>query len=426
MPRVLFAILVLFAAQHATAAQTTAKKPAPVAKILILQPRTEQQLTGTTDVRIKFEVPKGATTPTIVYAGLGGAPWTQLKRGGEEWTAQIDTALVPNGPQKLITLTDNKRANLSINVRVENPLKVWFANLHSHTSYSDGTLIPAVAHAYARDVAKLDAFSLTDHLEAVTDDEGLDMREAAFDANEDGKFVALPGLEWTKKWGHLNIFDPKTRVWPSDPQQFYKAAADAGVVTKFNHPGDGTVTHSGLEYSEIGDKTVELMEVRQAKEELAFIRALNNGWHLAPEGSDDTHNPNWGHVKSWTGILAPGLSKRNILDALAHRHCYSTLDRNCLLTFQVNGAPMGDILREPVKEVRVAVAVDDPDAGDATAKIELFEDGVVVLTDEPNAAKRTWETTCTPKPGKHHFFAKVTQSDGNLLWSAPVWVTVAE
>ena len=259
-----------------------------------------------------------------------------------------------------------------------------------------------------------------------------------------------PSLEWTTKWGHLCIFDPKTRHWPKDAQEFYKAAADAGVVTKFNHPGDGTQTHDGLAYSEVGDKSVELMEVRGVSEEKAFIRALNLGWHLAPDGSDDTHSPNWGAVKSWTGILAPGLSKRNILDALARRHCYSTLDRNCVLTFTVNGASMGDIISEPVKEVKVAVVVDDGDDGDATtpfslipsslpavvvddgdendatAKIELFEDGVVVQTNEPNAADCRWEPACTPKPGKHYYFAKVTQADGNLIWSAPVWVTVAE
>ncbi|NLS97605.1 MAG: CehA/McbA family metallohydrolase [Planctomycetaceae bacterium] len=426
MPRILLSILVLLVAQHATAAQPAAKKATPVAKIVVVQPQADQQLTGTADVRIKVEVPEGATDPNAVYVGLGGAPWTGLKQDSGEWTAQIDTTLVPNGTQKLIVTTDNKRANTSINVTVANPLKVFFADLHAHTSYSDGTLIPAVAHEYARNIAKLDVFCLTDHQAAVDDNEWLDMREVAFDANEDGTFVAFPGLEWTKKWGHINIYDPKTRIWPADPQEFYKAAAEAGVTTKFNHPGDGTVSHDGLAYSEVGDKSVELMEVRQAKEEQAFIRALNLGWHLAPDGSDDTHSPNWGNVKSWTGILAPGLTKRNILDALARRHCYSTLDRNCVLTFTVNGASMGDIISEPVKEVKAAVVVDDGDENDATAKIELFEDGVVVQTHEADTTDCRWETTCTPKPGKHYFFVKLTQADGNLLWSAPVWVTVAE
>jgi hypothetical protein len=37
-----------------------------------------------------------------------------------------------------------------------------------------------------------------------------------------------------------------------------------------------------------------------------------------------------------------------------------------------------------------------------------------------------WKTSRKPEPGKHYYFAKVTQADGNLTWSAPVWVTVAE
>ncbi len=58
------------------------------------------------------------------------------------------------------------------------------------------------------------------------DAEWIDTREVAWDANRDGRFVAIPSLEWTKQWGHINIYDPKTRRWPEDPAEFYKAAAD--------------------------------------------------------------------------------------------------------------------------------------------------------------------------------------------------------
>jgi hypothetical protein len=119
------------------------------------------------------------------------------------------------------------------------------------------------------------------------------------------------------------------------------------------------------------------------------------------------------------------LSKQNILDALAKRRCYSTLDRNCMLMFRVNGAYPGDIVGEPVKEVEVAVRVGDPDEGDVIAKIELIQDGKVVDSDEPGKQGRCWSTTSTPAAGKHYYFVRVTQADGNLLWSAPVWVTVA-
>ena len=404
------------------------KRP-PASKVEILAPAAGAELQGNIQVRIKINPPEGQKPPTTVYFGIGGGPpWVQMKQVEQtgEWVAETDSTMIPNGPHQLTIVTDDKRAKAAIQVTLNNPLKVFFADLHSHTSYSDGTLTPVAAHEYARDVAKLDVFVLSDHLEGVDDTEWLDTREVAWDFNEDGKFVVIPGLEWTKKWGHLNIYDPKTRHWPEDPQAFYAAIAAADIVAKFNHPGDGTTSHAGLAYSEVGDKAVQMMEVRRETEEQAFIRALNAGWHIAPDGSDDTHSPNWGNCGRWTGILAPGLSKRCVWDALKNRHVYSTLDRNCQLRFMVNDAVMGSILDEPVQAVEVAVIVEDADAVDNIAKIELFEDGQVVETDEPGKSKCEWKTTHKAKPGPHYYFAKVTQEDGNMLWSAPIWVTAAE
>ena len=41
--------------------------------------------------------------------------------------------------------------------------KVFFGNLHSHTSFSDGSGIPKEAYLRARDIAKLDYLALTEH-----------------------------------------------------------------------------------------------------------------------------------------------------------------------------------------------------------------------------------------------------------------------
>jgi len=395
---------------------------APKAKVV--QPKAGHVLAGKVDVRLKLPAPLSGP----VYAGVGGPPWVKLEQVPDtnEWKGLFNSRMVPNGSHNLIVKTTNKRADTAISVKVKNPLKVYFSDLHSHTGYSDGTLLPIVAHDYARNVSKLDVYSLTDHLEQVDDTEWLDMREVAWDACEDGEFVVIPGLEWTKKAGHLNIFDPKTNHWPEDLTGFYKAAADAKVVCKFNHPGRGDKTFGGLAYSQIGDRAVQLMEVRKEEEEQAYIRALKLGWHIAPDGSDDTHRPNWGSGYAWSGILASGLSKRNILHALKNRHCYSTLDRDCILLFRVNGATMGDIITEPAKTVSVAIAVNDPDPNDQITRIELFEDGVVVQTDQPNSNHRRWKTQFGPNPGKHYYFVKITQKDGNMMWSAPVWVTVSE
>lgn len=41
--------------------------------------------------------------------------------------------------------------------------QVFFGNLHSHTSFSDGSATPEVAYTHARDVAGLDFLAITEH-----------------------------------------------------------------------------------------------------------------------------------------------------------------------------------------------------------------------------------------------------------------------
>jgi hypothetical protein len=40
------------------------------------------------------------------------------------------------------------------------------------------------------------------------------------------------------------------------------------------------------------------------------IRALDKGWHIAPEGSDDTHSPNWGNVRRSRQFRLPANLRR--------------------------------------------------------------------------------------------------------------------
>lgn len=393
-----------------------------------LHPVTGTVLRGTVEVRVMVTPAEGKSAPAVVFATMAGPPWARMTAVGDnEWLAVMDTTLVPNGERELEIITSDKRSKHRESFVLENPLRHYFADLHSHTSFSDGTLLPRVAHEYARYFAELDIFSLTDHMEQVSPEEWREIREAAWDANEDGAFVAIPALEWTTKNGHACIYDPLEYRWPREVKEFYEEAARLGVVAKFNHPGDGSKVFDGMAYSEEGDKAMQMTEVRRDTEQTAWIRALRNGWHIAPDGSDDTHSPNWGNVKSWTGVLAPGLSRRTVWHALRNRHVYSALDRNCRLSFEVCGGVMGDILEKPVRAVSVKVVVHDPDEGDITTKVELFEDGEVVeqAGATPAQAIREWTTTRKPLAGKHFYFVKVTQADGNLLWSAPVWVTVA-
>ena len=310
-------------------------------------------------------------------------------------------------------------------VAFSRPLRCFFADLHSHTSYSDGVMLPADAFRHARKVAKIDVFALTDHMGSLDEKEWTDTLRQGKRANESGQFVTLPGIEWTQKYGHACILGATTKDWPKNIAGLYKAAADRGAVLKINHPGDGTGCFDGLSYSPIGDRAVKLMEVRNPDEEKAYLRALRLGWHLAPDGSTDAHRNNWGNRGHWTVIQAPALTQKTIWEALKARHCYSTSDRNCRLFFKINDmAVMGDILVAMlVSQIRIKVLVNDPDASDQTDRIELFEDGTIIQSERPLTSVVAWETTCSPPAGNHYYFVKVIQVDGNTMWSAPIWLT---
>jgi len=157
----LFAIVVFAFVLIAASLTWAQDKPNPKAQIL--SPKADQVLTGNVEVRLTL--PPKLASP--VYAGLGGPPWVKLEKAAnaDEWIGQLNSRMVPNGGHNLIVRTTNKRADAAVSVKVANELSVYFSDLHSHTRYSDGTLLPVAAHDYARNISKLDVFSLTDHLE---------------------------------------------------------------------------------------------------------------------------------------------------------------------------------------------------------------------------------------------------------------------
>src|SRR5437773_6976888 len=96
---------------------------------------------------------------------------------------------------------------------------VFFGNLHSHTSYSDGSGTPTQAYTQARDTAKLDFLAITEHNhrlcesgaspdradgvmiatspELYTGPNNNALIPTAGRFNNDGQFVALYGQEFS-------------------------------------------------------------------------------------------------------------------------------------------------------------------------------------------------------------------------------------
>lgn len=101
------------------------------------------------------------------------------------------------------------------------PVRVFFGNLHSHTSYSDGSATPADAFRHARDEAGLDFLAVTEHNHAgapssipgnpalYNGPQATSLKSAAGRFTEDGVFVALYGQEFSSigSGNHANVFE---------------------------------------------------------------------------------------------------------------------------------------------------------------------------------------------------------------------------
>ena len=143
---------------------------------------------------------------------------------------------------------------------------------------------------------------------------------------------------------------------------------------------------------------------------------------MGADGSQDTHNETWGEEGNWTVVLARKLTREAILDAIDARRTYSTHDRNVRMTFVLDDEDMGSQLLRSAGSFPCVVDVADPDKEDTIDKIELYVDGRVAHTTEPVKRDYTWELSLAFGKGRHYCFVKVTQADGNLVYSSPIWV----
>jgi hypothetical protein len=282
---------------------------------------------------------------------------------------------------------------------------------------------------------------------------------ADFSAAHPG-FLAVYGLEWgvINNGGHLNIFNTSellgwelngsaqlladTLTRKSDYPALYALMRERGWAGQFNHPalsGQFVVNGAAFGYSEDGDQAMALCEVlnssafstnanetetRRSNYELACNKALEAGYHLAFSTDQDNHCANWGaSYTNRTGILVPAgtaLSHASFIDALRARRVFATMDKGSQLVLTANGRLMGE--RFTNSGTLTLVANFASTAGKQVASVVMFE-GVPGRNGTVSQLSTSANTTITPAPGEHFYYARVTQADGNILWSAPVWVT---
>jgi hypothetical protein len=326
---------------------------------------------------------------------------------------------------------------------------VFFGNFHSHTSFSDGASIPDKAYEFARNEAGLDFLAITDHsnlmdfqFEPRKSRKWAELHRSADENTKNGEFAAFAGYEmtWYGNQGHMNVYDTElfetagNMVFDNVQNLYDFLSKDPAVIAQWNHPWDASDSLVKFSpYHEGFDKVLKLVEARAIEVPTKspmhyykdYILALDLGWHVAPAGSEDNHKPNWGRAKQEgryvrTAFVAEKLTREHIFDAIRNYRVYTTTDANMKVIYRVNDQMMGSILTNP-SQLTFDIHVTDPDPDDIIATIEILtEGGAVVYTHSADAS--TVHITPTLPADKKYYFLRVTQADGEMAITAPVWV----
>jgi hypothetical protein len=304
---------------------------------------------------------------------------------------------------------------------------LYYGDLHSHTSYSDGVGVPRYAFAFARDSAGIDVLAITDHGELLDTSEWNDTKTQADSATVPGIFVGIAGFEWTDwNYGHVNVLGTQdfasTFICPTLESLYHWLASRPEGIGQFNHPAPWCF--DTFRYQAIGDAGIALCEMHDNLQSYCYHIALDSGWHVGMAAGQDNHWWNWGLGWQTTGIWAESLSRSSILSALRKMRTYGTLDRNLAFRFTANDSEMGSTIANG--DIRFWLAAYDPDSADCIRRMEVITnrnevlDSVVFAADTHHVEWRT--TTHTGSSERRYFFAKVTLDDtGVYALSSPVW-----
>jgi hypothetical protein len=341
---------------------------------------------------------------------------------------------------------DNEDLNNRTHPHIGN-YTVFYGGFHSHSGFSpDARGTPEDAYRYARCVAGLDFFGLSDHDKDLTLSRFDSVKAAADRYNADGFFAALWGFEWSSYiFGHVTVVGTKDFASSTDPQtqtfqQLCSWLLARNCFAILNHPGEGDKFRPEFDHFQgpACDKIVGV-ELWNLYKDFRYYyyaggydssddskgyydEALSHGWKIGAAGGFDDHYGTWGTINDWrVAVLAHELTRQDIFDAMTARRFYSTLDKNIALSFAIAGREMGSTIPAAVA-LPLAIRATDGDG-------EIYSE--VVVFDRNHAVRRAWiidaasvaiDDTLIVANGDY-YYVKITQRDGDEAISSPIWIS---
>ena len=341
--------------------------------------------------------------------------------------------------------------------------RLYWGDIHSHSTESDGRLPIDFLYRYARDYAALDFASSGDHGLAVNPDKWDIAREYAARYNAPHRFVTLLGTEFSKPapYGDRNAYFKTLDVPPCtshEMEDIWDWVAEHGglliphqlasppmaIDWQYHDPRverlveiascHGNFEKPGMPY---GVASRHGIRKRLLAEGSFYQDALARGYRLGVVGSSDAHDTHTGHTPygSWrssplAAVWAKELTRESIFQAMWERRCYATSGARIVLETWVNGAPMGSEIEGAASDnapVRVRVSV----VGTAPiSAIDIIRNNRDVHTARPESEEAVIDFVDELEDVAEgamalYYYVRVTQTDGEMAWSSPVWITTS-
>ncbi len=360
--------------------------------------------------------------------------------------------------------------------------RVLWGMIHGHTEMSDGQGSLDRYFRQIRDEAALDfaAPGDHDHLYETSDAFWQLTCEAVKRWHEPGRFVTFLGYEWAK-WrrkgeGDRNVYyladdrplyrsDFGHHPWPPD---LFAALGDETALVIPHHTAHAGSFCDWTDHDPLHERLVEIHQIRGSYETAAadnplpehdgarpqvfagmVRRALAMGWRVGFTAGGDDHIGHAGtdfpigargYKAGLLSVLADECTREAIWDALWNRRVVASSGPRILLTWTLNGQPMGselDAAAMPELADRRTLHVEFHGTA-PIERIDIIRSNQVIHSipgDGPDLAM-TWDDEsplddCLLPAAEHcdhpfcFYYVRVIQSDGEAAWASPIWLDPA-
>ncbi len=340
---------------------------------------------------------------------IAGLPDSITLRPGE-YASAIDNLQVDEAGDITIEFFDGAGKSMCaanpLRIVEDAPLLPYWADLHGQSEETIGTNSARELIEFARDRAFLDAISHQGNDFQITTAFWNELNELSREFNADGKFIMFPGYEWS---GNTGLGGDRNVLFMHEGRQIHRshhALVDdlSDVGTDANSTADlfnALKSEDCVVFAHIGGRYADIKMSHDARLERSvevhsdwgtfewlIQDAFEQGYRVGIVANSDGHKGRhgashpgaslFGAYGGLTCLLATGLTRQALFDAMRKRHHYATTGCRMILdarvkfdadaelfaddpnlgpttSSKVKTAMMGDILRSSAKSVTFSI-----------------------------------------------------------------------